>query len=170
MEMNYSIVYSSKTGNTKALADALRGALPEDDCVYFGEPGTEALAADVIFTGFWTDKGNCDSGAEDFLRTVSGKKVFLFGTAGFGGSKEYYGGILAKAKQALNGTNTICGSFMCQGRMPASVRKRYEQMLAATPGDAKISGMLANFDAAATHPDENDLKSFTAEAARALQQ
>ena len=32
--MTYSIVYSSKTGNTKMLADALHQALPADDCLY----------------------------------------------------------------------------------------------------------------------------------------
>ena len=28
----YSIVYSSLTGNTKVLADAIREALPQDEC------------------------------------------------------------------------------------------------------------------------------------------
>ena len=32
----YSIVYSSLTGNTKMLADAIHGALPQDECEYFG--------------------------------------------------------------------------------------------------------------------------------------
>lgn len=32
----YSIVYSSLTGNTKVLADAIHEALPQDECEYFG--------------------------------------------------------------------------------------------------------------------------------------
>ena len=32
----YSILYSSLTGNTKVLADAIHGALPQDECEYFG--------------------------------------------------------------------------------------------------------------------------------------
>ena len=43
--MTYSIVYSSRTGNTKLLADTLRMALPQGDCVYFGAPNVAALAA-----------------------------------------------------------------------------------------------------------------------------
>ena len=54
--MTYSIVYSSKTGNTKMLADALHQALPADDCLYFGAPDAQALAAERIYIGFWTDK------------------------------------------------------------------------------------------------------------------
>ena len=31
--MTYSIVYSSRTGNTRMLAEALREALPREDCI-----------------------------------------------------------------------------------------------------------------------------------------
>ena len=36
----YSIVYSSLTGNTKVLADAIHEALPQDECEYFGVSDT----------------------------------------------------------------------------------------------------------------------------------
>ena len=65
--MTYSIVYSSKTGNTKMLADALHQALPADDCLYFGAPDAQALAAERIYIGFWTDKGTCDAETAAFL-------------------------------------------------------------------------------------------------------
>lgn len=34
--MRYSIVYSSKTGNTRLLADALHEYLEKTECDYFG--------------------------------------------------------------------------------------------------------------------------------------
>ena len=43
--MSYAIVYSSRTGNTRMLAEALRAALPPQACVYFGPPDGAALAA-----------------------------------------------------------------------------------------------------------------------------
>ena len=36
----YSIIYSSLTGNTKVLADAIHEALPQDECEYFGVSDT----------------------------------------------------------------------------------------------------------------------------------
>ena len=36
--MSYAIVYTSLTGNTARLAEALRAALPAEDCLYFGAP------------------------------------------------------------------------------------------------------------------------------------
>ena len=56
--MKYAIVYSSKTGNTAALADRLHDILPHEHCVYFGDTShySPDLGADLIFAGFWTDK------------------------------------------------------------------------------------------------------------------
>ena len=60
--------------------------LPQADCCYFGAPDAAALAADTLYVGFWTDKGKADADTLDFLQQLHGKRVFLFGTAGFGGS------------------------------------------------------------------------------------
>ena len=57
--MNYAIVCTSKTGNTTQLADAIQSSLPEEKVIYAGIPQAEALQADRIYVGFWTDKGTC---------------------------------------------------------------------------------------------------------------
>ena len=41
--MSYAIVFSSKTGNTELLADALHSYLPQADCCYFGSPNPAAM-------------------------------------------------------------------------------------------------------------------------------
>lgn len=88
--MSYAIVFSSKTGNTALLAQTLQEQLPQADCCYFGAPDAAALAADTLYVGFWTDKGKADADTLDFLQQLHGKRVFLFGTAGFGGSAPYF--------------------------------------------------------------------------------
>ena len=156
--MKYSIVFSSKTGNTQQLADAIRAALPAEDLHYFGAPEDAALDAERIYVGFWTDKGHCNDEITAFLKTLKNKQVFLFGTAGFGGSPEYFDKILATAKKHLDHSNVIIGSYMCQGRMPQSVRERYVKMKASPLPIPNIDSMIENFDAAASHPNENDLQ------------
>ena len=155
--MTCAIVYSSRTGNTKQLAEAVQAALSA--CLYMGPPDDAALAADRLYIGFWTDKGTCDAATADFLSKVSGKEVFLFGTAGFGGEAAYFESILSRVAQCLGPDNTLIGSFMCQGRMPMAVRERYEKMLSAPPSPRMPDPrkMLENFDHALTHPDEEDL-------------
>lgn len=155
--MTYSIVYSSRTGNTKLLADTLRTALPQGDCVYFGEPNAAALAADRLYVGFWTDKGTCDASTGAFLESVRNKEVFLFGTAGFGGAPAYFETILGGVRQHLEGSVAVVGSYMCQGKMPAAVRQRYEKMLEAPAHAPNVESMIENFDRALSHPDDADL-------------
>ena len=151
--MTYAIVYSSKTGNTRLLAEAIRDALPAADCLYFGAPNDAAPAADRIYAGFWTDKGTCDADTAAFLSRLTGQQIFLFGTAGFGGAPAYFDKILTAARQNLPDGVTVCGSYMCQGKMPAAVRARYEQM----EDSPRRQMMLDNFDAALSHPDQTDL-------------
>ncbi len=50
--MNYMIVYSSITGNTEIIAKAIKDALDENCCIYFGKPdGILAQDAEIIFVG-----------------------------------------------------------------------------------------------------------------------
>lgn len=151
--MSYSIVYSSRTGNTALLAQTIRDTLPASDCVYFGAPDAKALAADTIYAGFWTDKGTCDEQVAQFLQSLSGQKVFLFGTAGFGGAPAYFEQILNRVRENLPETTELIGSYMCQGKMPAAVRARYEAM----EDNPRRAAMIENFDRALSHPDAQDL-------------
>lgn len=160
--MTYHIIYSSRTGNTAQLAQAIARALPAQDCQYTGAPPQGEIApADIWFIGFWTDKGTCDQQTAQLLSTLKNQKIFLFGTAGFGGSSEYYARILGRVKELLHPTCEVVGCYMCQGKMPQAVRQRYETMLAQDPQDKKVQAMLENFQQALSHPDAQDLQRLT---------
>lgn len=152
--MSYAIVYSSRTGNTRALADAIREVLPPADCCYFGPPDAAALAAQRLYIGFWTDKGTCDGDTAAFLAQLTNQEVFLFGTAGFGGSDAYFDQIAQRVTALLPDGVTLLGHRLCQGRMPMTVRQRYEAM----EDSPRRTQMLENFDAALSHPDAEDLR------------
>ena len=156
--MSYAIVFSSKTGNTRLLADTLRASLPQNECTYFGAPAPEALEAETLYIGFWTDKGHADDTLTAFLQTLKGKRVFLFGTAGFGGSAEYFEQILAAVQESLDESNTVIGTYMCQGKMPMTVRQQYEKMLQQPNHAPNLEMLIENFDKALAHPDAADLE------------
>ena len=158
--MTYSIVYSSQTGNTRMLAEAIKETLAEKDIVYFGEPCQEALKADFIFAGFWTDKGFCCEETGEFLKKLDSNKLFLFGTAGFGISEDYFSKIIERTKELVPQSAELKGSFMCQGKMPLSVRERYVNMKNSGAPIPNIDKMIENFDSALSHPDEADLNSL----------
>ena len=155
--MKYAVVYSSRTGNTKKLANAVRDALPAEECIYWGEPSTYALKAQRIYVGFWTDKGTCNRETADFLKGLTGQEVFLFGTAGFGENQEYFEKILKRTAKYIPKQAHLIGTFMCQGKMPLSVRQRYEKMQNSAVKIPNLEGLSENFDCALSHPDEKDL-------------
>lgn len=156
MKAPFSIVYSSKTGNTAVLAKKIQSCLPGGDAVYCGPPACDAADADFIFAGFWTNMGTCDEGMSAFLEGLRGKKLFLFGTAGFGGEPEYFAKILSRVSSKLDGSNWVVGSFLCQGKMPDSVQKKYEALASQEPSKAAV--LLENFERALQHPDASDLE------------
>ena len=59
----YSIIYSSKTGNTKKLAEAIYNTLSQNKCDYYGTVDKiDDVLSNVIYIGFWTEKGNAGRG------------------------------------------------------------------------------------------------------------
>ena len=110
--MKYSMFYASVTGNTKMLADAVEQVLAK-------ETKTEkAEDADLVCVGFWTNEGTASEEVRNYLKTLYNRKIFLFGTAGFGDSKTYLDGILEHVEDNMNDTNEVVGAFMCQGKCP----------------------------------------------------
>ena len=158
----YSIIFSSLTGNTRQLADAIYETLPKENCDYFGIKETGQPLSEMLYIGFWTDKGNADAATLKLLEALKNKKIFLFGTAGFGVSEEYFQRILNNMKTSIDASNTIVGEHMCQGKMPQSVRDRYVKMKAQPDHMPNIDMLIDNFDQALTHPDENDLNNLIA--------
>ena len=156
--MKYAIVFSSQTGNTKQLAEAVSSVLPQADLCFFGSPSQEALQAERLFIGFWTDKGNADNATLELLSKLRNKKIFLFGTAGFGGSAAYFQKILNRAACSIDASNSVVGNYMCQGKMPSSVRERYMKMKDQPGHPTNVDALIENFDRALSHPDEMDLE------------
>lgn len=142
------IVYSSKTGNTQLLANSLN-FMESKYCLSVNEV-TQLEPVDLLCVGFWCDKGDCDDELKSFLKTLKNQKVFLFGTAGFGKSQAYFDQILNKVKSHLDDSNEVCGTWMCQGKMPLSIRSKF----------ASDPEMLRNFDVALKHPNDKDVNSL----------
>lgn len=154
--MKINIVYASVTGNTKKLAEKIRETLKSYDIALYKLPSA-CRDADIYFVGSWTDKGNEASPVIEFLKNVKNKKIAIFGTAGFGGSKEYYKRLETRALSNIDSSNLYLGAFYCQGKMPLMVKDRYVKMIKEHPDDQNLIVSIKNFDEALSHPDEKDL-------------
>ena len=66
--------------------------------------------------------------------------------------------ILKKVECSLDRSNTVFGRYMCQGKMPLSVRQRYEGMKKQPIHLPNLDALIENFDNALSHPDAEDLE------------
>ena len=156
--MGVQIVYTSRTGNTEKLAEAVFAAVPvKEKNVKRIEERTERDDGEMYLGGFWTDRGTASSEILDLLGNLHGKKVALFGTCGMGNVPEYYDRILNGVAAFIPEDCEYLGGFLCQGKMPIQVRKRYEAMQ-NTSNTQQVEMLLHNFDEALLHPDRQDLK------------
>lgn len=130
---------------------------------------TQASEADVIFVGFWCDKGSCSPAVQHFLQGLAGKRVFLFGTCGFGESDEYFAQILDRVRTYLPADAQYIGGAMCQGKMGMGVKRRYEGMLEKDPENAQARMLIDNWNKAQSHPNEDDVSRIAAAAKEAFE-
>lgn len=128
----------------------------------------QAGEADVVFVGFWCDKGSCSPAVQHFLQRLAGKRVFLFGTCGFGESDEYFAQILDRVRAYLPAEAQCIGGAMCQGKMGVGVKRRYEGMLEKDPENAQARMLIDNWNKAQSHPNEGDFARIAAAAKEAL--
>lgn len=155
--MKYQVIYTSKTGNTEKIAKKIFEVLPgmEKDIVRF-EPGMQISDAEIVFVGFWINRGTCSMDLLDYISQLHGKKIALFGTCGMGTDDAYYKKLTDEIEAWLPDDSICMGTFMCQGKMPMSVREKYESML-GNGNDEWVQRMIRNFDTALTKPDKEDL-------------
>lgn len=158
--LDYKIMYASHTGNTQRLAACIYQNLQQLGSGDIEEITFDTVSADtdLIYVGFCTEKGDCPLEVQELLKKMHHKQIALFGTCGFGQSEEYYDRIASKVKQWIPEDNTCLGHFLCMGKMPMQVRKRYEAMEEHPEQKKNAQMLIKNFDEALLHPDENDVQ------------
>ncbi|MDL2281155.1 flavodoxin family protein [Selenomonadales bacterium OttesenSCG-928-I06] len=155
--MKNLIVYSSLTGNTKMVAEAIHSIAPKGTEIFPVEDMPNTDNYDVVAVGFWVDKGTSDKKATEYLTTIKNKKVALFATAGVSPETDHAKQSLVNAAKNLAENNTVIGTFICQGKIDPKLLEAFKnnpenQHHKLTPE------RIARHKQASTHPDENDLK------------
>jgi len=156
--MSAIVIYSSQSNNTKKVADAVA---EEMGCE--SKPVSEAgdiSAYDTVAVGFWYKAGQPDPASQEFLATLTGKKVFLFGTHGAAVGTPPADNGMAKAKELAAGA-TVVGTFNCPGEVGEKVLKMAAAKNPQPP-------WLAAAPDAKGHPDEADLAAAKMAARAAL--
>ncbi|HIR15064.1 flavodoxin family protein BilS [Massilicoli timonensis] len=151
------IVYASKSGNTKQLADALEKEMLVRSIPTAEISEEEIASCQSFLIGYWVNQGNCDEETKKLLTKLHGKQIFLFGTLGAKDSGNYYDAVKQRV-EALLGDNELIGHYLCQGKIRPEVIERYRVMAKQKPDDEHLQMQLENYEAGITHPDQNDIQ------------
>lgn len=152
--MKTAIIFSTVTGQTEKLANAIKSTIGTVD--YFGKPSDEALLADVIYVGSWTVGFSCSPDIKEFLEKLNDKKVFVFMTAGYNSTEEFFTPIIDSAKANINSSNEIIGQFICQGAVSEAKQEGIKKM-----DIDKYNSMKEQLELSASHPSADDIANLT---------
>ena len=153
--MNIAVVYSSRTGNTKAVGEAIATALGAPVFSVSDKPVLSSYEG--IAFGYWVDRADANAEAREFMASLSGKKVFLFGTLGAYPDSEHGQRAFAKAQSHVEEENQILGHFMCQGKIDPAILERFKNMpKKADNPHAPSAERIKLWAAGAGHPNQDD--------------
>lgn len=153
------IAYSSNTGNTKKIAEAMFQALNEDERQIHSlkDPFDDHLLAsyDIIAVGYWLTRGGPDPLAKEFLAKIANRQVILFQTHGTECGSEHSITALARAASCLGEDCDILGTFSAQGKINPALLNRRNSIAADNP-HAPTERNLKRWETASYHPNQKD--------------
>lgn len=162
--MSSLVVFSTSTGNTKKIADAIFSALKDKDkkITDVNEINTININEfERIIIGGWIDKGEIDEKAKEFLTKLKNKKLGLFVTMGGNPETDRAKNCFQEIKKLLekNG-NIVEKTFVCQGAIDSNLINKFREMAKqGTAGPfAATPEREARWAEAAKHPYEKDIE------------
>ncbi|MCL0075963.1 flavodoxin family protein [Dehalococcoidia bacterium] len=151
--MKTLIAVSSKTDNTRKIAEAIHAALPEAE-LHNVENAPSPAAFDLIFVGFWVDKGTADKKAKEYIQQIKNKAVAIFGTLGAYPDSQHAVNSLENAAQLLPDCQVV-GRYICQGAISPELIERLKR-LPAEHSHAPNDTNRKRWKDASMHPDIAD--------------
>ena len=116
--MKALVLWSSRTGNTKAVGEAIYDALPcEKEIFESGRQPKDLSGYDLVYVGFWGYRQGADMPSRNVLSSLHGKKVAIYGTAGTYPDSPAAMSYLKSSSELLAKDNIFLGGFMSQGRV-----------------------------------------------------
>ena len=165
MKNETAVIYSSRTGNTKQVAEHLAEALGAP--CYSVTDASAASEQATLCIGTWIDRGTADAAARKYIERLRGRRIFLFGTLGAEPDSEHAAKCIANIRALCDASNEILGAILVQGAIDPMLIEMFKSM----PKDnvhAYTEESAARYAAAARHPDAADFARVIAAAREVL--
>lgn len=157
--MTYQIVYFSPGGHARTVAETLAQLLPE------GTPCDPLDArtpwAQVQLVGFeyqLTDGRQLPAPVEAYLKSLSGKTVFLFSTVSFQLCSAHSSALHRLAEAALPRDCDYRGMHLCPMEPHQETLTAFRDHADQNPDNLRVRHWLDRHEQAQGHPDDTDLE------------
>ena len=152
----WAVIYSSVTGNTKKVAEAIAGAAESADIFRVQDAPQDLSGYDIVAIGYWLRLGQPDALTLKYLAKVENARVVFFQTHGAEPQSEHAITAFARAGYNLGPGCEILGTFGCMGKINPELLARRQ---AAAPNDPHGGAeSRERWERAAAHPDAQDLQ------------
>lgn len=153
--MKVLIAYSSKTGNTRKIAESIHAYQPEWTLQPLAEADSQGF--DLIFLGGWIDKGTYNAETVAFAKQIKNKDVAFFFTIGAYPTSKYAFECVHNIISLLeeNG-NRIINHFHAQGAIAPEMKKWMQGLAAGNPHGVDRYREI-RWAHAENHPNREDL-------------
>ncbi len=155
--MRTAVIYSSKTGNTKKVAEAILEGAGEGAELVSAETPVNPCEYDLLFVGYWVDKGMPDEKSRKLMESITESKVALFATLGAYPDSDHAVSCLEKGRETLGQGCTVLDTFICQGAIDPKLIEWMKTLPADHP-HAPDEARIKRWQDASTRPDATDLE------------
>ncbi len=153
------ILVSSRTGNTRKLAQALAEVIVPRAALTTPELLPEDLTPfNPVLLGFWCDRGMAPVDIQQAAKRLHGKRIGCFATMGGEPEKPEAQRWIQETAEALVGLgqdNTLVATFLSMGRVDPEVFRRVTEMVGYLSPEREARRKRAE-----SHPDENDARAL----------
>lgn len=157
--MKILVTYSSRTGNTKKVAEGIFDSMPKENSTLLPmENVTAPEEYDVIFIGYWVDKGMPNAETQAFMEKVKGKNTGVFVTLGDYPHTNHAKESLQNGVRILeNQRNKVLCEFICQGKIDEKLIEAFKKFPEGH-FHALTEEKLKKYAIAALHPNDEDIR------------
>lgn len=156
--MKYEIVYESRSGNTRAIAEAMMAVLPPASATLVDiNAGTPSKNADVYCIGYGVHSSICSLKLLDFMELLNGKTILLFATCGLEPTDAYRKLLERNIGPFLPDQCDYRGMFLCQGAISEDGVTMLQKHIEKSGNADQLQQLDGLVCRAQTHPDFDDL-------------
>ncbi|MEO0454130.1 MAG: flavodoxin family protein [Verrucomicrobiota bacterium] len=162
--MKILLTYSTRSGNTKRVAEAVATKLGSDVTLanIENEKTMNPDDFDVLIHGFWVTSTGADELSLEYLHQIRNRTIGLFGTMGANPDSPYARSIRLRLKNHLKKNNNTIGEwFLCPGEIASELITWFES-LPEGHSQYPTPERRANWAHAQGRPSEADLSEAAA--------